>query len=53
MKTREPSKAEIETLKEVLVASLPNTQADCLTEIAVRSAIAVKAAFEKLSQEVS
>ncbi|MGY3014699.1 hypothetical protein ACVWZ5_000204 [Pseudomonas sp. TE6283] len=51
MSAREPSKAEIEALKEVLIAVLPKTSMDSLAAVAEQSAAAVRAAFEKLHQK--
>lgn len=50
MNNREPTAAEIETLKVVLVAVLPKTNQDQLEAVAVASATAVRAAFERLAQ---
>ncbi|WP_157969714.1 hypothetical protein [Pseudomonas huaxiensis] len=51
MSNREPAAAEIETLRAVLVAVLPKTGPDQLTAVAIESATAVRAAFERLSKE--
>jgi len=48
MSKRNPTAAEVETLKSVLIARLPPESDQDLTTIAVLSAKAVKAAFDEV-----